>query len=144
MKKNRSMALAAAVMMLMTFSSCRKTEPTAPAQPPTQTEAVQTTKAVTEEITLEEFARVLLMINKKRGYKSSRKVKDGEECYPGDGCHFPEKGKKKTPRREQILSCLHFFRPECGISLIPVTGIDAVHIVLYVFALNRYRTKNQP
>ncbi|MCF0211730.1 MAG: type II CRISPR RNA-guided endonuclease Cas9 [Bacteroidales bacterium] len=30
-------------------------------------------KAATEEITLEEFARVLLMINKKRGYKSNRK-----------------------------------------------------------------------
>lgn len=30
-------------------------------------------KAATDEISLEEFARVLLMINKKRGYKSSRK-----------------------------------------------------------------------
>ena len=30
-------------------------------------------KALTEEISLEEFARVLIMINKKRGYKSSRK-----------------------------------------------------------------------
>ena len=30
-------------------------------------------KAVTEEITLEQFARVLLMINKKRGYKSRGK-----------------------------------------------------------------------
>jgi CRISPR-associated endonuclease Csn1 len=35
-------------------------------------------KAATEEISLMEFARVLLMINKKRGYKSNRKVK-GEE-----------------------------------------------------------------
>ena len=32
-------------------------------------------KAVTEEITLEELARVLLMLNKKRGYKSNRKAK---------------------------------------------------------------------
>ena len=32
-------------------------------------------KAATEEISLEQFARVLLMINKKRGYKSSRKAK---------------------------------------------------------------------
>lgn len=32
-------------------------------------------RAVTEEITLEELARVLLMINKKRGYKSNRKAK---------------------------------------------------------------------
>lgn len=36
-------------------------------------------KAVTEEITLEQFARVLLMINKKRGYKSNRKAKGAEE-----------------------------------------------------------------
>lgn len=36
-------------------------------------------KAATDEITLEEFARVLLMINKKRGYKSSRKAKSSEE-----------------------------------------------------------------
>ena len=32
-------------------------------------------KAATSEISLLEFARVLLMINKKRGYKSNRKVK---------------------------------------------------------------------
>lgn len=36
-------------------------------------------KAVTEEISLEELARVLLMINKKRGYKSSRKAKSNDE-----------------------------------------------------------------
>ncbi|MCH5327657.1 MAG: type II CRISPR RNA-guided endonuclease Cas9 [Coprobacter sp.] len=36
-------------------------------------------KAVTEEITLEEFARVLLMLNKKRGYKSSRKMQSAED-----------------------------------------------------------------
>lgn len=36
-------------------------------------------KAVEEEITLEEFARVLIMINKKRGYKSSRKAKGDED-----------------------------------------------------------------
>ena len=36
-------------------------------------------KAATEEISLEEFARVLLMINKRRGYKSSRKSKSAEE-----------------------------------------------------------------
>ncbi len=36
-------------------------------------------KAATNEISLEEFARVLLMINKKRGYKSSRKAKNTEE-----------------------------------------------------------------
>ncbi len=36
-------------------------------------------KAVTERISLEQFARVLLMINKKRGYKSSRKAKGDED-----------------------------------------------------------------
>ncbi|MEN6502176.1 MAG: type II CRISPR RNA-guided endonuclease Cas9, partial [Tenuifilaceae bacterium] len=42
-------------------------------------------KAATEEITLEQFARVLLMINKKRGYKSSRKAKGSEEGTLIDG-----------------------------------------------------------
>jgi len=42
-------------------------------------------KAATEKITLEEFARVLLMINKKRGYKSSRKAKGTEEGALIDG-----------------------------------------------------------
>lgn len=37
--------------------------------------------AVKEEISLEELARVLLMINKKRGYKSNRKVNSGEEGH---------------------------------------------------------------
>lgn len=36
-------------------------------------------KAVNEQISLEEFARVLLAINKKRGYKSSRKYKTEDE-----------------------------------------------------------------
>lgn len=42
-------------------------------------------KAVTEEISLDELARVFLMINKKRGYKSSRKVKSTEEGQKIDG-----------------------------------------------------------
>lgn len=42
-------------------------------------------KAAKEEITLEQFARVLLMINKKRGYKSSRKAKSDEEGQLIDG-----------------------------------------------------------
>lgn len=42
-------------------------------------------KAATEEITLEELARVLLMINKKRGYKSSRKAKSTDEGQLIDG-----------------------------------------------------------
>lgn len=42
-------------------------------------------KAATEEISLEEFSRVLLMINKKRGYKSSRKIKFKDEGELIDG-----------------------------------------------------------
>lgn len=42
-------------------------------------------KAVTEEISLEELGRVLLMINKKRGYKSSRKAKSSDEGQLIDG-----------------------------------------------------------
>ena len=42
-------------------------------------------KAVTDEISLEEFARVLLMINKKRGYKSSRKAQSADEGQLIDG-----------------------------------------------------------
>lgn len=42
-------------------------------------------KAATEEISLQELARVLLMINKKRGYKSSRKAKSTEEGKLIDG-----------------------------------------------------------
>lgn len=42
-------------------------------------------KAATEKIEKEEFARVLLMINKKRGYKSSRKAKNEDEGQVIDG-----------------------------------------------------------
>ncbi len=42
-------------------------------------------KAATEEIPKEAFARVLLMINKKRGYKSSRKAKSEDEGHAIDG-----------------------------------------------------------
>ena len=42
-------------------------------------------KAASERIELDEFARVLLMINKKRGYKSSRKVKSSEDGKLIDG-----------------------------------------------------------
>ena len=42
-------------------------------------------KAATDKISLEEFARVLLMINKKRGYKSSRKAKGQDEGQLIDG-----------------------------------------------------------
>ena len=42
-------------------------------------------KAATDEISLTELARVLLQINKKRGYKSSRKAKNTEEGQLIDG-----------------------------------------------------------
>lgn len=42
-------------------------------------------KAATDGISLSELARVLLMINKKRGYKSSRKAKSTEEGQLIDG-----------------------------------------------------------
>lgn len=42
-------------------------------------------KAAKEEISLEEFARVLLTINKKRGYKSNRKASNEEEGELIDG-----------------------------------------------------------
>lgn len=41
--------------------------------------------AATEQIPLDAFARVLLMINKKRGYKSARKVKDADAGQLIDG-----------------------------------------------------------
>lgn len=48
-------------------------------------------KSAVEEITLEQFARVLLMINKKRGYKSSRKAKGGEDGTLIDGMDVAKK-----------------------------------------------------
>lgn len=48
-------------------------------------------KAATEEISLEQFARVLLMINKKRGYKSSRKIKSSDEGDLIDGMAIAKK-----------------------------------------------------
>ena len=42
-------------------------------------------KAVNEKISKEDFAKVLLMINKKRGYKSSRKAKSDDEGTAIDG-----------------------------------------------------------
>ena len=48
-------------------------------------------KAVEEEISLEDFARVLLMINKKRGYKSSRRVKNDEDGVLVDGMEIAKR-----------------------------------------------------
>lgn len=56
-------------------------------------------KALTEEISLEALSRVLLMINKKRGYKSSRKVKNPDEGQLIDGMEIAKKlyEEKLTP-----------------------------------------------
>lgn len=42
-------------------------------------------KAAIEEVRLEEFTRILLMINRKRGYKSSRKAKSNDDGQLIDG-----------------------------------------------------------
>ncbi|NLU37379.1 MAG: type II CRISPR RNA-guided endonuclease Cas9 [Bacteroidales bacterium] len=48
-------------------------------------------KAAIEEVTLEEFSRILLMINRKRGYKSSRKAKSTDEGQLIDGMEIAKK-----------------------------------------------------
>ena len=48
-------------------------------------------RAANEQISFEEFARVLLMINKKRGYKSSRKAKSQDEGQLIDGMEIAKK-----------------------------------------------------
>ncbi len=48
-------------------------------------------KAATEEISLQKLARVLLMINKKRGYKSSRKAKSTDKGQLIDGMEIAKR-----------------------------------------------------
>lgn len=48
-------------------------------------------RAATDEISLQEFSRVLLQINKKRGYKSSRKAKTTEEGQLIDGMEIAKR-----------------------------------------------------
>ncbi len=48
-------------------------------------------KAATERVALDEFARILLAINKKRGYKSSRKAKNTDEGHAIDGMGIAKK-----------------------------------------------------
>jgi len=48
-------------------------------------------KAVNEEVPLDQFARILLMINGKRGYKSSRKAKSQDEGQLIDGMEIAKK-----------------------------------------------------
>lgn len=65
-------------------------------------------KAVTEEISREELARVLLMINKKRGYKSSRKAKSADEGQLIDGMSIAKQLYEENLTPGQfVLSLLH-------------------------------------
>ena len=48
-------------------------------------------KAASEQVPLEDFARILLMINKKRGYKSNRKAKGTDEGQLIDGMEIAKK-----------------------------------------------------
>ncbi|MBP3739175.1 MAG: type II CRISPR RNA-guided endonuclease Cas9 [Muribaculaceae bacterium] len=48
-------------------------------------------KAASEPISLEELARVLLMLNKKRGYKSNRKASDSDDGQLVDGMDIARK-----------------------------------------------------
>ena len=62
-------------------------------------------KAVTEQIALEDFAKVLFMINKKRGYKSNRKT-DNTESEDGqiiDGLDLAKKLKARNITPGQYL-----------------------------------------
>lgn len=65
-------------------------------------------KAAEEEVSLEEFGRVLLMINKKRGYKSSRKV-SGDEGALIDGMEIAKelKARQITPG-QKVLELLSY------------------------------------
>lgn len=56
-------------------------------------------KAAKEKVSKEEFARTLLMINKKRGYKSSRKAKNEDEGQTIDGMAIAKRlyDEGKTP-----------------------------------------------
>lgn len=47
--------------------------------------------ATSQQVSLEEFARILLMLNKKRGYKSSRKVNNSEDGVLVDGMEVAKK-----------------------------------------------------
>src|SRR5690554_5839016 len=58
-------------------------------------------KAVSEKVEKEDFARILLAINKKRGYKSSRKAKNEDEGQAIDGMTIAKRlyEENLTPRQ---------------------------------------------
>ena len=64
-------------------------------------------KAVNERVTLEQLARILLMLNKKRGYKSSRKAKNQEEGQLIDGMEIAKKLYNENITPGELLLNLH-------------------------------------
>lgn len=63
-------------------------------------------KAVEEEISLDDFVRVLLMINKKRGYKSSRKTNSEEDSLIDGMAIAKELYEKNITPSEYVLNML--------------------------------------
>lgn len=72
-------------------------------------------KAASEKIELEEFARVLLAINKKRGYKSSRKAKNDDEGQAVDGMGIAKRLYEENLTPGQLV----FQNYENGLKAIP-------------------------
>lgn len=72
-------------------------------------------KAASEKIELTEFARVLLAINKKRGYKSSRKTKGDDEGKAVDGMAIAKRLYEEKLTPGQFV----FERLQNGIKIIP-------------------------
>lgn len=72
-------------------------------------------KSVTEKIELKELARVLLAINKKRGYKSSRKAKNDDEGQAIDGMGIAKRLYEENITPGQLV----FQNYEKGIKAIP-------------------------
>lgn len=110
-------------------------------------------KAVTEEISLEEFARVLFMINKKRGYKSSRKGKGTEDGKLIDGMEVAKRlyNEGLTPG-ELSLQILHqgkntlpdFYRSDLQSELDRIWNIQEQYypLILTTIAKEEIRGKN--
>ena len=69
-------------------------------------------KAAEEEISLEELARVFLMINKKRGYKSSRKLNKGEN--PDEGTPINDMETAQILHQEGITPGEYSYRLLCN------------------------------
>src|SRR5690606_31662590 len=59
-------------------------------------------KSVTEKIEKEELARVFLAINKKRGYKSSRKAKNEDEGQAIDGMAVDKRLYKESITQDKL------------------------------------------